>query len=121
MKIMQILGDFVHWDATPQFPTMQDIEGRFAPDIVFVEAPDYVFEGWGYDETAEGDARFIKPEPPEGWVYDEKTGTFYPEGEEAPKTLEERVSDLENNAGGGNADAVYDELAAAYEEGVQNA
>lgn len=121
MKIMEIYKNFVHWDATPQFPTMQDIEGRFAPDIVFVEAPDYVFEGWGYDETAEGDARFIKPEPPEGWVYDEKTGTFYPEGEEAPKTIEERVSDLENNAGGGNADAVYDELAAAYEEGVQTA
>ncbi len=122
MKIMQILGDFVHWDATPQFPTMQDVEGRFAPDIIFVEAPDYVFEGWGYDETAVGDARFIKPEPPEGWLYDDKTGTFYPEGEEAPKSLEERVSDLENNStGGSSADAVYDELAAAYEEGVQNA
>lgn len=121
MKIMQILNGWCHWDATPQFSTLQDVEGRFAPDIQFVEAPDYVFEGWGYDETAEGDARFLKPTAPEGWLYDEKTGTFYHEGEEPPKSIEERVTELENNAGGGNADAVYDELAAAYEEGVQNA
>ncbi len=121
MKIMQIYKGFCHWDATPQFASLEETEGRFAPDIIFVEAPDYVFEGWGYDETAVGDARFIKPEPPEGWLYDDKTGTFYQEGEEPPKSLEERVSDLENKSSGGSADAVYDELAAAYEEGVQNA
>ena len=38
-----------------------------------------------------------------------------------PKSIEERVTDLENNSGGGNADAVYDELAAAYEKGVNEA
>ncbi len=44
-----------------------------------------------------------------------------PDEPEPPKSLEERVSDLENNQSGGSADAVYDELAAAYEEGVNEA
>lgn len=77
MKVFQILGGFCHWDATFQFPTIESTVGLFEPSIVFVEAPDYVFEGWGYDETQEGDARFIQPEPPEGWLYDPETGTFY--------------------------------------------
>jgi hypothetical protein len=110
MKIIQILNSFCHWDATPQFPTLQDTEGRFASNIIFVEAPDYVFEGWGYDETAEGDARFIQPQAPEGFIYDERTGTFYPENEEAPKTQEEIL-----------IDAVFDTMAEAYIEGVQEA
>ncbi len=30
----------------------------------------------GWDGTKEGDARFIKPETPEGWIYNEETGQF---------------------------------------------
>lgn len=76
MKIFQILSGFCHYDATPVHPTLADTVGKYAPDIVFVEAPDYVFEGWGFDETKEGDARFIKPTAPEGWYYDDATGQF---------------------------------------------
>lgn len=79
MKIVQIVGNFVHWDATRDFPTLASTEGKFAPDIKFVEAPDNVFEGWGYV-----DGEFIQPTPPEGWLYDEATGTFYQEGWEPP-------------------------------------
>lgn len=78
-KIIQVLNGVCHWDATVQFPTLEATKGRFAPNIVFVEAPDYVFEGWGFDALAEGDARFIKPTVPEGWLYDDETGTFYRE------------------------------------------
>lgn len=98
MKIFQILDNICHWDATKKHPTLESTEEKYAPDILFVEAPDYVFEGWGYDADAEGDARFIKPTPPEGWLYDDATGTFYPEGEVPPsqvKTVEQRLSDLE--------------------------
>ncbi len=84
MKIFQIFNSrntietFCHWDATRKFPTIESTIGKFPPDVLFVEAPDYVFEGWGYDPTKEGDERFIQPEAPEGWAYDEATGTFYP-------------------------------------------
>lgn len=78
MKIIQILNGFCHWDATRKHPTLASTEGLYVPYIHFIEAPDYVFEGWGYDETAKGDERFIKPTPPEGWAYDDDTGTFYP-------------------------------------------
>ena len=78
---MQILDGFCHWDASLIYTSIDEARQFYAPDIEFVEAPDFVFEGWGFDASAEGDARFIKPEPPEGWLYDEKTGTFYPEGE----------------------------------------
>ena len=95
MKIFQIFTShnddllFCHWDATAKFPTLESTTGKFPPDVLFVEAPDYVFEGWGFDPSAEGDARFIKPELPEPsewttpegekrqWMYDDATGTFY--------------------------------------------
>ena len=79
MKIFQILNAVCHWDATKLHPTLNSTLGRYAANIVFVEAPDFVFEGWGYDASAEGDARFIPPETPKGWLYDDRSGTFYPE------------------------------------------
>lgn len=84
MKIFQILNGFCHWDATRKHPTLESTVDRYAPDILFIETPDFVHEGWGYDENAEGDARFIRPETPEGWLYDEETGTFYPADKPAP-------------------------------------
>lgn len=101
MKIFQIFKGFCHWDATYKHPTLKSTEGLYTSDIIFVEAPDYVFEGWGFNEDAEDEARFIQPTPPEGWVYDEKTGTFYPsdsiiQDEEAIKARQEaRIIELE--------------------------
>lgn len=105
MKIVQILGGFVHWDASSSVPSLEAASRLFAADMIFVEAPDYVFEGWGFDPMQDGDARFVRPEPPEGWLYDDATGTFYPKNEPPP----------------GQSDpysAVWDDLAAAYAEGV---
>lgn len=99
MKIIQVVNGWCYNDMTPQFPTLADTAGRFAPDVVIVEAPDKVFEGWGYDETKEGDERFIQPTPPEGWLYDEGSGTFYQEGTTAPSQIpptEVRVNALES-------------------------
>jgi hypothetical protein len=93
MKIFQILGGFCHWNATNTVKNLAGTVGRYAPDIVFVEAPDYVFEGWGYDDSQTGDARFIEPVPPEGYLY---------EPEPSDRTI-------------------WDELAAAYREGVGEA
>lgn len=76
MKIFQIENNRCHWDATPIHPTIADTVGKYAPEVVFVEAPDYVFEGWGYDSTESGEERFIKPLPPDGWTYNEHTGAF---------------------------------------------
>lgn len=85
MKIVQIENGFVHWDASRDVPDLDWAASHYAPNILFVEAPDYVFEGWTYDETAEGDDRFVRPIAPDGWVYDDKTGSFKPEGfEEEP-------------------------------------
>lgn len=100
MKIFQILNGFCHYDATPIHPTLEDTVGKYAPDIVFIEAPDYVFEGWGYDETKEGDARFIQPTAPEGWEYDVATGGFVKidnDDEEivVQPTNKERIAELE--------------------------
>lgn len=74
MKCFQVVNEICYWDATNQFPTIESTVGYFPPDLLFVEAPDNVFEGWGY-----ADGEFIKPTPPEGWIYDDETGTFYPE------------------------------------------
>ena len=79
MKIFQIENGFCHWDATAKFPTLDATNGRFPPDVLFVEAPDHVREGWGYL-----DGEFIQPQPPEGWGYDMDSGTFYPINDIAP-------------------------------------
>ena len=97
MKVFQILGNLCHYDATPIHSTLEDTVGKYAPDIVFVEAPDYVFEGWGYDETKEGDARFLKPTAPEGWYYDDVTGQFKQINppEEAVTSKEDEIASLQ--------------------------
>lgn len=109
MKIFQIVDGICYYDATPVHPTLADTIGKYPPDVLFVEAPDYVFENWGYDKTKEGDDRFIKPTPPEGWYYDDETGNFKeinpPEPEPEPETAESVLADA----------------TAAYEEGVNEA
>lgn len=107
MKIFQILGSFCHWDASNVVSSLDEVRERFAPDIVFVEAPDNVREGWGFDGTLEGDARFLRPVPPDGWEYDDETGTFYD-----PSAVPEEPDDGTD---------IWDELAAAYMEGVDEA
>ena len=101
MKSFQIVENLCPYYATPAHPTLADTEGKYPPDVLFGEAPDNVFEGWGYDPNAEGDARFIKPTPPDGWLYDDATGIFYPKDGEKPKPsgdiaeLTAKVADLE--------------------------
>lgn len=99
MKVFQILHGICHWDATDQFPTVESTVGYFPVTDVFVETPDYVFMGWGYRPDEEGDARFVKPTPPDGWLYDDKTGVFYPRDGYPPysqkQILEQKFTDEE--------------------------
>ena len=106
MRYFQILGGICYWDASNVISSLEEAAERFAPDIVIGEAPDYVREGWGYDPSREGDERFLRPVPPEGWVYDEDTGTFY---------------DPDYTPPADDPGDIWDELAAAYTEGVNNA
>ena len=87
MKVFQIVNGKCHWH-TP-YENVGETLNRYPKSCVFVEAPDYVFEGWGYrtkdDEgnAVTGDDRFVQPIPPEGYIYDEDTGRFVPEDEVA--------------------------------------
>ena len=83
---------------TSKFPTVAATVGRFPPSVLFVEAPDYVREGWGYDASKEGDERFLQPQPPEGWLYDVESGTFYQDGETPPKNEPEPTTEELLNA-----------------------
>lgn len=77
MKIFLVVDGFCHKDYSKEYKSVEDAAKEFAPGTVFVEAPDYVFEGWGYNDAKKGDKRFLKPTAPEGFDYDETTGTFY--------------------------------------------
>lgn len=107
MKVFQIENNICYWDATRQFPSVESTVGCFPPDLLFVEAPDNVFEGWGYI-----DGEFIQPTPPEGWLYDAGTGTFYREGDPAPSDIPTPEEQLR---------ADLDKLASAYIKGVNEA
>lgn len=98
-KVFQILNDMCYW-LTP-YQSVEETVGRYPADCKFVEAPDYVNEHWGFADVdtdgnpIEGDARFIKPIPPEGWAYDDDTGTFY-SLESVPRLLEEAQLSKQN-------------------------
>lgn len=84
MKVFQIVKGFCYYDAASLYPSAAEAARHYSADTLWVDAPDCVFEGWGYDAAKEGDERFIQPTPPEGWEYDPETGTFYPKGELPP-------------------------------------
>ena len=95
MKTFQIVGGFCYKDITD---LAKKTDLSYITALHYEETPDYVFAGWGFDETKEGDARFIQPEPPEGWGYDADTGTFYDLTQGPPvkqPTDQERIEALE--------------------------
>lgn len=63
--------------------TAEELEGMLDrvslphPGERLAAAPDRVWPGWGFDPGKRGDARFLKPVPPQGWRYDEGSGTLY--------------------------------------------
>jgi hypothetical protein len=80
MKVFHIINNrcnaqFKQYNALTDIP-----EGTLSAKMIseMVEAPDYVFTSWGYIPETK---KFIKPTTPEGFAYDEGTGTFYPIGE----------------------------------------
>lgn len=102
-KIFQIEANVCYWDATRQFPTLESTVGYFPPAVQFVEAPDYVFEGWGYVN-----GEFIKPTPPDGWLYNEQNGTFY-----LPENNDMQMYTLQENK---ESDSIREEIFKIYNE-----
>lgn len=96
-KIFQIVNGRCHWQ-TP-FKSLEETK-NFPADCIFVEAPDHVNEQWGFDETEIGDDRFIKPEVPEGFIYDDESGQIMEAGtkermlEEAKEFKQEKNNTL---------------------------
>lgn len=118
MKVFQIVDGFCFYDATRLYPNAGEAARHYSPDTLWVDAPDYVFDGWGYDETAEGDARFIQPTPPDGWEYDDATGTFYPSGETPPSKQPTEQDDV--NAMLIDQELRLLDLELGFEEGGEN-
>lgn len=90
MKIFQILHGMCHWE-TP-FKSLDETFGRFPTDCLFVEAPDYVTEQWGFNEFGIGDERFIQPEIPEDLIFDDEQGIFTD-----PKVLAQALEEAKEN------------------------
>ena len=97
MKIFLIRNNFVHYDMTRLYSSVDVARTKYPATTQIVEAPDYVFEGWGFNPNENGNDRFIKPTPPEGWVYDEATGTFYNPSSLVEIELAELKSQLNQN------------------------
>ena len=76
MKLFQIRHGQTFHEFT-EFETLEDARAHFAPNIQIEEAPDYVFPGWRFDPSKEGDARFLQPVPGEGQAYNPETGEIW--------------------------------------------
>lgn len=83
-KVFQIVEERCHWH-TP-FATAEEARAIYPPDCEFVEAPDWVQEQWDFDRSKEGDDRFVHPEPPEGWIWDDNDHCLYSK-EDLPRLL----------------------------------
>ena len=94
MKIFQIVSSFVYYDMTNLYSSVDEARSKYPASVQIEEAPDYVFEGWGYDNTKTGNDRYIIPSAPDGWIYDPKTGTFYSPDYEITKKINELESEL---------------------------
>lgn len=70
MKVCDILGGRIH-HLYPEYESAEKARARIYPGIDFLDIPDWVGEGWGYNPQAEGDERFIAPKLQEGWYWDE--------------------------------------------------
>ena len=77
MKVVQIFNGQVHCDLSNLYNTAEEGSKHYAPNILLVDAPNYVFPGWGYNSSLEGNERFIQPSVPEGFEYDIETGTVW--------------------------------------------
>lgn len=67
MKVVEILHGEVH-HIYPEYGSASEARKHYAPNIVFVDAPDDVFEGCTYK-----DGVFSRPELEEGWAWDDTT------------------------------------------------
>lgn len=87
MKVLQVVNGVCTW--LTEFASVAETVGKYPSDCLFVEAPDYVHEGWAYKEYDEdgnavaGEDRFIPPTPDVGFFYDENSGTMRPQEEYA--------------------------------------
>lgn len=77
-KVVEIVNGRVHREY-PRFSTAEEAYSVYAPNLIFVDAPDNVWPGFGFDPDRAGDARFIRPPLSEGWVYDENNHPWNPE------------------------------------------
>lgn len=99
-KVFQIFNGRCWWDATPTVGTVSHAQEMFAPDIVFMDVPDFVQEGWIFDEEKTGNERFVEPTEENLNLYfpsvDEPMAISETDDIEVPKTTGQRLSDLED-------------------------
>ena len=92
-KVFDVMDNRLH-HYYPEYSSVEDTIGLYADNIVFVEAPDWCYEGYGYLPEAEGDDRFIRPMLPEGWVYDQYGNPTNPESfRETERTILKEQAD----------------------------
>ena len=77
MKLFQIDGKYVGHEYTNKYKSLAEVRSHFASNIRIEEAPDHVFSGWGFDDTKQGDDRFIQPTPGDGQAYNPDTGEIW--------------------------------------------
>ena len=101
MKIIQIVGGKCAW-VTP-YSSVSETISIFPKGLLFVEAPDYVNELWGFKDVDDngnfitGNDRFIRPDPGEGYFYDDDTGKIYPNSEYGTILVREQNKKQEEN------------------------
>ena len=78
MKVMEILNGVCHREY-PEYKDATEARKFFSDSIHFVDAPNWVWPGYGYNPNNFGDKRFLRPELGEGWVYDDDGHPWNPE------------------------------------------
>lgn len=78
MKVVEIVDNTVH-KVYEQYASLAEARQYYASNIHLEEAPDDVFEGWGFNPNVSGDARYAKPSLLDGFEFDENGNIWHPE------------------------------------------
>lgn len=87
MKVVEIVNNRVHREY-PEFATVDDAYKKHSKSLLFVECPDNIQPGFGYDGTKQGNDRFIRPQLSEGWEYDDNGYPWNPEQQRAGERIQ---------------------------------
>lgn len=71
MKVMEMMDGNTRKHCS-EYSSAEEARKYFASNIKFLDVPDWVGVGWTVLENVEGDEKYLAPDLPDGWFWDDE-------------------------------------------------